>query len=61
MLLAFAANFDFEIGKIDVLGAYLKGDLKETIYMEKLEGYEAPKGQYKDQVLRLLRPLYGLK
>lgn len=32
MLLAFAIYFDFEIGQTDVPDAYLRGDLKETIY-----------------------------
>ena len=60
MLLAFAAYFGFEIEQMDVPDAYLKGDLKENIYMDVPQGYELPSRQ-QDQVLRLLRPLYGLK
>lgn len=60
MLLAFAAYFGFEIEQIDVPDAYLKSDLIEEIYMEILQGYQVPSSQ-RDNVLRLLRPLYGLK
>ena len=65
MLLAFSAHFGYEIEQMDVPDAYLKGDLKETIYMEIPEGYILPSGQPAHQsegkVLKLLRPLYGLK
>ena len=62
MLLAFSAHFGYEIEQMDVPDAYLKGDLKETIYMEIPEGYATPASQSNgQQVLKLLRPLYGLK
>lgn len=60
ILLAFAAYFGFEIEQMDVPDAYLKGDLTEEIYMEIPQGYQVPSNQ-RDGVLRLLRPLYGLK
>ena len=60
ILLAFASYFGFEIEQMHVLDAYLKGDLKEVIYMEVPQGYELPKSQ-QGQILRLMRPLYGLK
>ena len=59
MLLALAAHFRYEIEQMDVPDAYLKGDLKETIYMKIPDGYDIPNSE--NQVLRLLRPLYGLK
>ena len=62
---AFSAHFGYEIEQMDVPNAYLKGDLKETIYMKTPEGYILPSGQPAHQsegkVLKLLRPLYGLK
>ena len=42
---------------MDVVGAYLNGELNETIYMEQPPGYEDGTGR----VCKLLRPLYGLK
>lgn len=60
MLLALTAHFGYEVEQMDVPDAYLKGDLKETIYMEIPQGYEVPNSR-PPQVLKLLRPLYGLK
>ena len=69
MLLAFSAHFGYEIEQMDVSDAYLKGGLKEIIYMEIPEGYESAISQQinqsdmrkRDRVLRLFRPLYDLK
>ena len=69
MLLAFTANFEYEIKQMNVSNAYLKEKLKEIIYMKISEGYQLSENQQadqsnirkRDQVLRLLRPLYELK
>lgn len=65
MLLAFSAHFRYEIEQMDVPDAYLKGDLKEIIYMKIPQEYVLPGGQKVDQsadkILKLLRPLYELK
>ena len=62
MLLTFTTHFDFHVKQMDVSNAYLKKDLKETIFMKISEDYEILKNQQKhDQVLHLLRFLYDLK
>ena len=62
MLLTFATHFDFHVKQMDVPNAYLKKNLKETIYMKIPENYEILKNQQKhDQILHLLRSLYDLK
>jgi len=42
---------------MDVKGAYLNGQLKETVYMHQPKGYEDTTGQ----VCKLVKTLYGLK
>ena len=56
-LIAIATVLDLEMGQMDIRGAYLNGDLQETIYMHQPEGYE----DGTDRVTRLLHTLYGLK
>ena len=59
IILANAAEQDWEIEHIDVKSAYLNALLKETVYMK------APHGVLKQgeegKVLRLIKGLYGLK
>ncbi len=62
ILMAFAAYFGFKVEQINVPDAYLKGDLNGTIYIEISLSYDlSQRYQKRDYVLRLLRPLYGLK
>src|ERR1700676_2000157 len=56
-LIAIATVLDLEMGQMDIRGAYLNGNLQETIYMRQPEGYE----DGTDRVARLLHTLYGLK
>ena len=56
-LLALAAAQDWEIHQIDVVGAYLNGELEEEIYMRQPPGYE----DGTPRVCRLHKALYGLK
>lgn len=56
-LLALAAPNDWEIHQIDVVGAYLNGELDETIYMRQPPGYE----DGSPRACRLHKALYGLK
>jgi hypothetical protein len=58
-LLALTAREDMELHQIDVVGAYLQGDLNEEIYMTPPDGLKI-KGKT-DWVLRLKKSLYGLK
>ncbi|GBE79025.1 hypothetical protein SCP_0202220 [Sparassis crispa] len=56
-ILGLAAILDWEIGQMDVKGAYLNGTLKEEVYMRQPEGYSD--GTYR--VCKLKKTLYGLK
>jgi len=40
LLMAIAARYQLEIHVMDVIGAYLNGELSETIYMQQPPGYE---------------------
>ena len=57
ILLALASLHDWEIHQIDVVGAYLNGELDEVIYMRQPPGYE----DGTPRVCRLHKALYGLK
>jgi hypothetical protein len=48
-----------ELHQIDIVGAYLQGDLEEEIYMSLPDGLKV-KGK-EGWSLRLRKPLYGLK
>ena len=60
-VLAIAAAQNLEIHQIDIKGAYLNGELTddEVIYMKQPPGY--PVSPNSNEVLRLLKTLYGLK
>jgi hypothetical protein len=58
-LLAIAAREDMELHQLDVVGAYLQGDLDEEIYMSPPDGLKID-GK-KGWSLKLHKPLYGLK
>lgn len=59
IFLALAASLDYEVHQLDVVAAYLQGDLDEEIYMKVPEGVEkyGMGGRY--WILR--KALYGLK
>ncbi|KAJ8455913.1 hypothetical protein ONZ51_g12299 [Trametes cubensis] len=58
-LLAIVAREDWELHQIDVVGAYLQGDLDEEIYMRPPEGVQEPGKE--GWFWRLLKSIYGLK
>jgi len=59
ILLALAAQYDYELDKLDVKTTFLHGDLKEEIYMTQSLGFEVAR---KEKLLRKLKKsLYGLK
>jgi hypothetical protein len=60
ILLAIAAIYGLEIHQMDVVTAFLAGDLEEEIYMEQPEGFEVETKE-EDLVCRLRKSLYGLK
>jgi len=60
ILLATAAIHGLEIHQMDVVTAFLAGELEEEIYMEQPEGFELGSKE-DDSVCRLRKSLYGLK
>jgi hypothetical protein len=60
-VLAFAARCDYKIHQVNIKNAFLNGKFeeKEVIYMKLPPGVELTKE--KGKVLRLLKPLYGLR
>jgi hypothetical protein len=59
VLLAIAAQEDFEIHQMDVMTAFLNADLEEDVYMAQPEGF-VEKGN-EELVCKLHKSLYGLK
>src|SRR3984893_279263 len=59
VLLALAAQCDWEIDQIDVVSAYLNADLVDEVYMEAPDGVLG-EGEH-GKVCRLRKGLYGLK
>lgn len=57
--LALVAHFDLECDQMDVVTAFLNGDLEETIYMEVPAGFSDPNNP--NLVCLLRKALYGLK
>ena len=58
-LLAFAVEMGMQIHQMDVVTAFLNGDLKEEIYMQQPSGYIQP--DKNGLVCKLKKSLYGLK
>ena len=60
-VLAMAAAENMELHQIDIIGAYLNGELteQEIIHMLQAPGYHAPNSSH--LVCRLWKTLYGLK
>jgi hypothetical protein len=56
VLLALAAVYDLELHQLDVVSAYLAGELDEEVYMRVPSGVHAP-----GQVCYLQKGIYGLK
>ena len=58
-LLAFAAKKKFYVHQMDVVSAFLNGELKEEIYMKQPPGY-VQLGK-ENLVCKLIKSIYGLK
>lgn len=58
-LLAAAVNEEMHVHQMDVVSAYLQGELSDEIYMEQPEMY-VQQGK-ESKVCKLMKPLYGLK
>ena len=59
ILIAIAAQEEWELHHLDVKTAFLNGEIKEDIYISQLEGFEI-KGK-EDHILKLRKALYRLK
>ncbi len=59
LVLALVARMDLECEQMDVVTAFLNGDLDENIYMEIPQGLKTPENSNK--VCELVKALYGLK
>lgn len=59
MLLSLVAHQDWKLHQVNIVGAYLRGELDEEIYIEVPEGVVEPGKE--GWFWKLLRALYGLK
>lgn len=59
LLFALSVKLGLSVSHLDVTTAFLNGNLKENIYMEKPEGYTVE--NCNDKVLLLRKAIYGLK
>jgi hypothetical protein len=59
LLLAMACFYDWECDTVDIVTAFLNGDLEEEVYMDQIEGFEEDLTSTK--VYKLLKSIYGLK
>ncbi|GJS91463.1 retrovirus-related pol polyprotein from transposon TNT 1-94 [Tanacetum coccineum] len=59
IFIAFAAHKNITIFQMDVKTAFLKGPLKEEVYVSQPDGFVDP--DFPDHVYRLKKVLYGLK
>ena len=59
ILIAFAAQLNWNLHHLDVKSAFLNGVIKEDLYVMQPEGFEK-KGK-ESHVLKLTKALYGLK
>ncbi|KAL0117638.1 hypothetical protein PUN28_008790 [Cardiocondyla obscurior] len=58
-LLAASVNEEMYVHQMDVISAYVQGELNDEIYMEQPEMFV--KHGHEEKVCKLLKPLYGLK
>jgi hypothetical protein len=59
LLLAMACFYNWECDTIDIVTAFLNGDLEEEVYIDQIEGFEEDPTSTK--VYKLLKSIYGLK
>ena len=61
MVLAIAAEFDFECWQLDYNTAFLNAKVEEEVYVKMAPGYEGFSNDGVPMVMRLLKSLYGLR
>lgn len=59
LALGLVASLDLEMMQLDIKTAFLNGHLETDIYMDQPEGFVIKRKE--DQVVKLLKSLYGLK
>ena len=59
IIISLVVNFDWPLNQYDIKNAFLRGDLKEEIYMQLPPRYEG--NQNEGKVCKLRNALYGLK
>eukprot|EP01018_Ginkgo_biloba_P028622 Gb_03615 [translate_table: standard] len=59
LILAMAAQFNWKMQQMDVMSAFLNGELEEEVYMCQPQGFQVPGREH--LVCRLQKALYGLK
>jgi hypothetical protein len=57
VFLSLVNYFDLECDQVDMIAAFVNGDLEETIFMDPPQGSDSPS----NKILRLRKSLYGLK
>ena len=60
LILAFVAQFDWELEQMDVTTTFLHGELEEEIYMKQPPEFETKK-EGQNLVCKLKKSLYGLR
>ena len=61
MVLAIAAEFDFERWQLDYNTAFLNAKVEEEVYVKMAPGYEKFSNDGVPMVMRLLKSLYGVR
>ena len=59
LFMAIVAHFDLELHQMDVMTAFLNGDLVENVYMTQPIGFEEVDKEH--MVCKLQKSMYGLK
>ncbi len=59
IIFAMVAHYDLECEEMDVVTAFLNGDLSENIFKQIPQGFKCPENQ--GMVCKLNKSLYGLK
>ena len=61
MMLAIAAELDYEVLMLDVQTAFLNADIEEEVYVKMAPGYETYDKSGNPFAMKLKKSLYGLR
>ena len=59
LFISLVATYNWDLHQLDIKNAFIRGDLKDEVYMEQLSGFVA-QGEI-GKVYRLRKSSYGLK